>query len=47
MYSALLAPHTTFNTYGCGPAGAVGPHALQISQGLLRKLHFKFINIST
>ena len=29
------------------PAGAVGPHAWRLSLGLIRKLHFKFINIST
>ena len=45
MYISQLAPHTTYS--GCDPAWAVGPHERRISQDLIRKLHFKFINIST
>ena len=39
--------HCNLTHSGCGHAGAVGPHAWRLSQGLIRKLHFKFINIST
>ena len=43
QFMYIAQQHLTHS--GCGPTGAVGPHAWRLSQVLIRKLHFKFINI--